>query len=109
MASSAWIEPDDPGQHAEHAGLGARRGQLGRRRLGDQAPVAGAVVGVEDGDLALEAEDRPVHDRDPLEQGRVVDQVAGREVVGPVDDHVVAVDDVEDVVGAEPDVVGRRR
>ena len=33
-------------------------------------------------------------------------QVAGREVVGAVDDDVVAVDDVEDVVGAEPHVVG---
>ncbi len=33
-------------------------------------------------------------------------QVAGREVVGAVDDHVVAVDDVEHVVGAEAHVVG---
>ena len=36
---------------------------------------------------------------------RVVDEVARGEVVGAVDDHVVAVDDVEHVVGAEADVV----
>ena len=36
----------------------------------------------------------------------VVHQVAGGEVVGAVDDDVVAVDDVEDVVRPEPDVVG---
>ena len=33
-------------------------------------------------------------------------EVAGREVVGAVDDDVVAVDDVEHVVGAEAHVVG---
>ena len=36
---------------------------------------------------------------------RVVHEVARREVVGAVDDDVVAVDDVEDVVGAEARVV----
>ena len=98
--------PDDAGQHPEHAGLGAARRQLGRRRLGDHAAVAGPLVGIEDGGLALEPEDRAVHHRDPLQQRGVVDQVPGREVVRAVDDHVVAVDDVEDVVGAQPHVVG---
>ena len=37
---------------------------------------------------------------------RVVDEEAGREVVGAVDDDVVAVEDVDHVVGAEADVVG---
>ena len=41
-----------------------------------------------------------------LSSDGVVHQVPGREVVGPVDDEVVPVDDVEDVVRAEPDVVG---
>ena len=97
---------DDPGEHAEHAGLGARRRQLGRRRLGQQAAVARAVVGLEHRDLTLEPEDRPVHDGHALEERRVVQQVAGREVVGAVDDDVVAADDVDDVVGAEAHVVG---
>ncbi len=45
-------------------------------------------------------------DRNPLQQRRVVQEVARREVVGAVDDHVVAVDHVEDVVRAETHVVG---
>src|SRR5947207_3212985 len=59
---------DDAGQHAEHAGLGARRRELRRRRLGQEAPVARSVVRIEDGDLSLEPEDRSVHDRDALQQ-----------------------------------------
>ena len=97
---------DDARQDAKDACFRAARCELGRRWLRDHAPVARAVVGVEDRDLPLEAEDRAVHDRDPLEQRGVVDQVPGREVVGPIDDEVVAVDDVEDVVGTEPCVVG---
>ena len=56
--------PDDAGQHAEHAGLGARRRQLGGRRLGDHVAVGRTVLRVEDGDHALEAEDRAVDDGD---------------------------------------------
>ena len=41
-----------------------------------------------------------------LSSDGVVHQVPGGEVVGPVHDQVVAVDDVEDVVGAQPHVVG---
>ena len=67
---------DDAGQHAEHTGLGARRRQLGGRRLGDHAAVARPDVRVEDRGLALEAEDRAVHDGDLLDQRRVVEQVA---------------------------------
>ena len=35
---------DDAGQHAEHAGLGAARGQLGRRRLGHHVAVGRALA-----------------------------------------------------------------
>ena len=55
---------DHAGQHAEDAALGAARRQLGRRRLREQAAVARALVRLEDRRLALEAEDRAVHDRD---------------------------------------------
>src|SRR5581483_9151760 len=48
---------DDAGQHAEHAALGAARSELWRRRLREQAAVAGPLVRLEDGDLPLEAED----------------------------------------------------
>jgi hypothetical protein len=55
---------------------------------------------------ALEAEDRPVHHGDAELHARVVEQVAAREVVGAVDDHVVAGDDVHDVRRVEARVVG---
>src|SRR5262249_17307871 len=97
---------DDAGQHPQHARLGAGRGQLRRGRLGDEAAGARTLVGGGHRGLALEAEDRAVHHGDPLQQGGVVDQVPGREVVGAVDDQVVAVDDLEDVVGPEAYVVG---
>ena len=48
---------DDPGQHAEHAGLGAARHEPGRRRLGVQAAVAGSARSGEDGCLPFEPED----------------------------------------------------
>ena len=93
---------DDARQHAEHAALGARRRELGRRRLREEAAVARAFVRLEDGDLALEAVDRAVHDRDAAPHRRVVHEVAGREVVGAVDDQVPAVvEDAVDVLGGE--------
>ena len=93
---------DDPRQDAEHAALGAARRQLGRRRLREQAAVAGALMRLEDGDLALEAEDRAVDDRDAVPHRGVVQEVAGREVVGAVDDHVPALgEDAVDVLGRQ--------
>ena len=73
----------------------------------EEAAVAGALARVEDGDLALEAVDRAVDDGDPVPDGRVVDEVARREVVGAVDDHVPALaEDALDVLGREPLLVG---
>src|SRR5436190_16368057 len=40
---------DDAGQHAEHARFGARRRELGRWWLGEEAPVARAFEGLEHG------------------------------------------------------------
>ena len=47
-----------------------------------------------------------MHHRDAELHRCVVDEEAGREVVGAVDHDVVAVEDRQHVVGAEPDVVG---
>ena len=92
--------PDDPGQDAEHAALGAARRELGRGRGWGRGSVARALAGVEDGHLALEAVDRAVHHRDVVPDRRVVDEVAG---VRAVDDHVPAVaEDALDVLGREP-------
>ena len=108
-ASFACSEPMMPGQHAEHAALGAARRELRRRRLREEAAVARALVRLEDGDLALEAVDRAVHDRDVVQDRRVVHEVARREVVGAVDDHVPAVgEDPVDVLGGEPLLVRSR-
>ena len=94
---------DDPGQDAEDAALGAARGQLRRRRLREEAAVARPLLRLEDRRLALEAEDRAVDDRDAVPHGGVVQEVAGGEVVGPVDDHVPALaEDPVDVLGGQP-------
>ena len=106
MVSIGLDRPDDAGQDAEHAGLRARRRQVGGRRLGDHVAVGRAVLRVEDGDHALEAEDRPVDDGDAELHRRVVHEEPGREVVGAVDDDVEAVEDLHHVVGTEADVVG---
>ena len=95
----------DAGQHAEDAALGAARGHVDRRRLGEEAAVAGAVVRLEHRHLALEPEDRGVDDRDVVLHARVVEQVPGREVVRAVDDQVVARQDAVDVRGGEALVV----
>ena len=80
---------DGRAQHAEHAALGARRHHAGRRRLRVQAPVARAVLGPEHAGLAVEPVDRAPHVGLAEQHAGVVDQVAGREVVGAVDDQVV--------------------
>jgi hypothetical protein len=48
-----------------------------------------------------------VHVRDAEQHAGVVDEIAGREVVGAVDDHVVAAEDVERVGGGEARLVRR--
>ena len=55
-----------------------------------QAAVAGAAGGVEDGDLPVRAQDRAVHQRDAQQGAGVPQEVAGGEVVRPVDHHVPA-------------------
>ncbi len=47
-----------------------------------------------------------MHDRYAQLHRGVVEQVAAGEVVGTVDDHVVSLEDLHDVVGAEAHVVG---
>src|SRR5207302_3643629 len=92
---------DDARQHAENARLRARRRELRRWRLGEQAAVARALERLEDGDLALESEDRAVYDRYAMFHRRVVQEIARGEVVGPIDHEVVALDDPVDVRGRE--------
>ena len=88
---------DHAGQHAQHAALGAARHQSRRRRFAVEAAVAGAVLVIEHRDLALEAEDRSVHVGLAGEHAGVVDQVAGREIVGTVGHHVVLLKQIQGV------------
>src|SRR2546430_1220417 len=92
---------DDSGQNAENPGLRARRRELGGRWLGKEAAVARTLEGLEDRDLALEAEDGSMHDWDAVFHGRIVQEIAGGEVVSAVDHDVVVPDDPVDVRGGQ--------
>src|SRR5690606_11361756 len=81
---------DDAAQDPEHARLGARRREVGRRRLRIEAAVAGTDERLERRHLAVEAENRAMHHRDAVEQRGVVHEVVRREVVAAVDDDVPA-------------------
>ena len=106
-ASLACSEPTMPGSTPRTPPSAQLGRELGRRRGGVEAAVAGACERVEDRDLALEAVDRAVHDGDAVPDGGVVDEVARGEVVCAVDDHVPAVgEDPLDVLGREPLLVG---
>jgi hypothetical protein len=87
----------DAGQHAEHAAFGAARDEARRRRFRIEAAIARAVLRREDRDLAVEPEDAAVHVRPAGKDARVVDEIARREVVGTVHDHVVIAEDFERV------------
>src|ERR1700722_15778671 len=93
------------GQHAEDAVGSAGWRQLGGWRLAEEAAGAGALVGLEDGELAVEAEDGGGDDGDLQAYGGVVEQIAGGEVVDAVDDDVVALDDLHDVGGVDAGLV----
>src|SRR5579875_2552949 len=95
--------PDDTGEDAEDAALGAGRDRLGGRRLRKEATVAGPSGGREDRDLTVEAEDRTVNVRLALEDAGVVDQVSRGERIGPVDDDVVESDEFASVRRVEAD------
>jgi hypothetical protein len=85
IASVAWIIAMSPGS-----------------TLVPEPPALGAAARVEHRGLALEAVDRAV-DVDLAEHHRrVVDQVAGREVVGAVDDDVVVGEDGQGVGRGDP-------
>ena len=84
---------DDARQDAEDAAFGAAGYQARRGRGRIEVAVIGAefalsVAVIEDGHLAFELEDGGVDVGFAEQDGSVVDEVAGREVVGAVDDDV---------------------
>src|SRR5262249_6177631 len=92
---------DARAQYAQHAALGAGRHHAGWRRFWVQAAVARALLGPEHARLPVEAGDRTPGVGLPQEDGRVVDHVPGREVVGAVDDQIVLGEDLQHVVVAQ--------
>ncbi len=74
---------------------------MGRRGLGVEAAVARPLVRPERRDLAVEAEDRAVHDGLLVKDARVVDEIPRGEVVAAVDDDVVLREDPIDVRAGE--------
>ena len=96
---------DARAQDAEYAALGARRHHAGGRGLGVEAAIAGAVLGPEDARLPVESVDRAPDIRLAQQHAGVVDEVAGGEVVGPIDDEVVLSEELHDVGGVEALVV----
>jgi hypothetical protein len=82
----------DSRHDAEHARLRARCHRARRRGLGEHAAVARAASGPPDAELAGEGVHRRPHVRDPCERAGIADEIAGREVVRPVQDDVVCAD-----------------
>src|SRR5262245_61969574 len=95
--SVAWTSAISPGS-TPRTPPSAGRHRAGRRRLGEEAAVAGTAPSVEDGRLALEAEDRAVDVRLPEHHAGVVREVARGEVVRAVHDDVVGAEDLEGVL-----------
>ena len=96
----------DAGERADHAGLGAGGDELGRRRLGEEALVAGAAARrVEERDLALPLAHRRGDERAAGGDAGGVDEVAGGEVVAAVEDEVVGRDEAGGDGGVEAERV----
>src|SRR5579875_1023277 len=90
-------DADDAGQNAQHASLGAAWSQRGRRRLRIKAAIARPLVGFEDGQLPLKAEDAAMNNGLVRDDGGVVEQIARGEVVGAIDDKLVVGDDARHI------------
>ena len=106
-ASVACRVPMTPVTAAEDAGLAAGGHQAGGRRGRVQAAIAGAAgVGLEDGELAVEAQHAAETRVAPGQGAGVGDQEAGVEIVAAVADQVVAGNEVEGIGGGEAGLVG---
>src|SRR5947209_171150 len=96
---------DDAGQKAEDSALRATRHASDGRRLRIQTAVARTFRRPEDARLPLEAEDRAIDVRLAREHAGVVDEVARREVVRAVHDHVVVAKQLQRVLARQARLV----
>src|SRR2546425_1003502 len=81
-ANNAW-------QHAQYTGFCAAWRKLWRRRLWIETAITRSIVGLEDGQLALEAEDAAMHDGLVSNQRSIIQQIASGEIICAVKNHVV--------------------
>ena len=93
--------PDDAGQHAQHAAFGAAGHEPRWRRLWIQAAIARAFRRAEHRRLTFETEDAAVRVGLAQDDARIVDQIARREVVRAVDDHVVRCQELQRIARRE--------
>ena len=80
---------DDSREDADDANFGAIGNVFGIWALWEETAIRGTVLVVEDGDLPFELEDRAEGEGFAEFDAGVVDEVAGGEVVGTVEDEVV--------------------
>src|SRR5207245_7759171 len=98
--------PEESWEHAPDTRLVSGRYEAGRGRHRIEAPIAGPAAGGEHREHPFELEDRAVDVRLAGEMAGVVDEVAGREVVGPVHDDVIGLEEALDVVQGQQIGVG---
>src|SRR5689334_10783853 len=76
-------------KNTQNSTFSAAWDEAGRRWLRKQAPIARPFLCVENAGLALKPEDAPVHIRLAKQHTGVIDQVASREIIRAIHDHIV--------------------
>src|SRR5207249_1844774 len=74
-----------------------QEGTTWRRRFGIEAAVARAIGHAENRGLSFKTENRAVNIRLAEEDARIVDKIAGREIVGAIYDDVVIFEEFEGI------------
>src|SRR6266478_5864298 len=86
---------DDSGQNAEDAAFRAGRHKLRRRRFRIEAAVARTIGHAENGGLPFKPENRTVHVWLSQQNAGVIDEIARRKIVSPVDDNIKVLEEFE--------------
>src|SRR5467141_4439667 len=88
---------DDSGQNAEDAAFRAGRHKPRRRRFRIEAAVARTIGHAENGGLPFKPENRTVHVWLSQQNAGVIDEIARRKIVSPVDDNIKVLEEFERV------------
>src|SRR6266478_2836680 len=97
---------DHSRQYPKHAALGTTGNHSGRRRLGKHTPIAGTTeVWGKNGALTIKPENRSVNVWLLRQNTNVVGKVPGREIISPIDNEVIILDQLHRIVATEYAVV----